>query len=508
MPSYKRPGVYISESLTPNATVLAGSTSTAVFLGAHHRGPTDEPVLVESWSQFESVFGGFPPVGSTRSELPFALYNYFSNGGRQAYVGRILGTGATLAAVVLNDRAGVPAPTLRVEAKNVGAWGNDLRISILDRDVANGRFDLLVYKGGTTDAYLQERWTDLSMAASDPRYVEKVINSDTLGSPLITVDDQVSPTAPPLNAPAIVTGVALTGGADGAAPTATQLTTAVTESTSVLDQLSGVLMLNMPGVTDTGVLGSLINYAEAQGTFFVVIDTPAGQTVAQATSYAQSLASSPYAAVYYPWVTVPDPSSNVPGATRLAPPGALVCGKIADTDAARGVWKAPAGLETRLAGVLSIEQTFRSADLDALNEGHTNAIRQIPGAGVVIMGARTLGRGTDDKYVNVRRTLNFIKDTLQRSTEFAAFENNDETLWALLESVCSRFLGDLHSQGGLKGATPGQAFYVKCDGTLNTEQVIAAGEVRIEVGVALQRPAEFVVIRIGQWSGGTAATEA
>ena len=508
MPSYKRPGIYISEFLTPNATVQAGSTTTAVFLGAHHRGPTDAPLLVESWSQFVSAFGGFPPAGTAPGELPFAVYNFFTNGGRQAYVGRILGTGAATATLTLDDRNGVPADTLRVDAKDEGLWGNDIRISIVDRDAPNGRFDLLVYSGGTTDAFLQERWLDLTMADSDARHVEKIINNAQLGSRLITVDDLSSATAAPSDTPAVVTGAALTGGVAGAAPTTTELTTAVSETTTLLDQIEGVAMVNMPGVTDAGVLSTLISYAEDRGTFFVVVDPPSGQSVAQAVTYAESLSASPYAAVYFPWVTTTDPSSNTSGATRLAPPGGLICGKIAETDTTRGVWKAPAGMSTRLVGVLGSELKFRPADLDTLNESHVNAIRQIPGAGFVVMGARTLEESTADKYINVRRTLNFIKDTLQRSTQFAIFENNDETLWALLESVSSRFLGELHSSGGLKGTTPDQAFYVKCDGELNTEQVIAAGEVRMEVGVALQRPAEFVVIRIGQWQGGTAAIEA
>jgi phage tail sheath protein FI len=506
MASYKRPDVYVNEKLSVQQTVRSGGTTDAVFLGSHHRGPTTAPGYVESWTDFERLYGGFPSTG-TPGELPYAVYNYFSNGGRAAYICRVIGTGAVTATVTLSDRAGSPLATLKVDALNPGTWGNDLRIGIVDRDAVNGRFDLLVYYGGTTDAFLVERWTDLSMVNADGRHVEKIINSPTAGSAYIKVTDMASASAAPTDTPAVAAGTALTGGVAGAVPTTAEKTSAVSTG-GLLDQIPGLATVNFPGETTAGVIGAMLTYCENSGRFFAVLDTPVGNDVATANTFVDSITATSYAAVYYPWLTVADPASSAPGATRVCPPGPFMIGKMAETDTLRGVWKAPAGLQTRLAGVLATERTFTNANLDTLNENHLNAIRTVPGAGVVPMGARTLKTNTADKYVNVRRTLNFIKYSAVKSTEFAIFENNDEQLWALISSTLERFLAGIHQQGGLRGASPEQAFYVKCDAELNTPQVIAAGEVRVEIGVALQQPAEFIVITIGQWEGGQSASEA
>jgi phage tail sheath protein FI len=508
MASFKRPDVYIEESLTTSATVSSGTTGTGVFIGSHFRGPTDKPVLIESWSQFTSVYGGFPAVATVASELPFGVYNYFSNGGRAAYIVRILGTGAVTSAVNLSDRAATPLVTLRITAANQGAWGNDLRVSIVDRDAANGRFDLLVFKGGTTDPFRVESWTNLSMVDTDPRHVEKVLNSPTTGSTYIRVQDMASPTVGATAMPAASSGTALVGGTDGALPTQAERTAAV-GSGGLLDQIEGLATVCFPGETTAAVIGALTTYCETRETLFVVADTTAGLAPAGAVTYGDTLPVSSYLAVYYPWVYTSDPSSTTPGAVRLSPPSAFVAGQIAATDARVGVWKAPAGLNARLTGIVGTEQrALTSGSLDLLNENHVNAIRQVPGSGTVIWGARTQMVNNAAKYVNVRRTLNYIKDSLKQSTQFAIFENNDQELWNLLSSVCSRFLSGLYEQGGLRGATADQAFFVKCDADLNTPAVIASGQVIVEVGVALQQPAEFIVIRIGQWEGGASAAEA
>jgi phage tail sheath protein FI len=128
-----------------------------------------------------------------------------------------------------------------------------------------------------------------------------------------------------------------------------------------------------------------------------------------------------------------------------------------------------------------------------------NAIRNVPGAGIVVMGARTLLQdGTANRYVNTRRSLIFLNKSLKDLTEFALFENNDERLWTQLRSVLTVFLNGYWNQGGLRGETSAQAFFVKCDAENNPDDSIAQGEVHIEVGVALQYPAEFVVITLSQ----------
>jgi phage tail sheath protein FI len=128
-----------------------------------------------------------------------------------------------------------------------------------------------------------------------------------------------------------------------------------------------------------------------------------------------------------------------------------------------------------------------------------NAIRNIPGAGIVIMGGRTLQQdGTANRYVNMRRSLTYIQKRLNDLSQFALFENNTEVLWARIITVLGSFLNEYRNQGGLRGTTAAEAFYIKCDGENNTPTTIAAGEVHIEIGVALEYPAEFVVINLSQ----------
>lgn len=511
MPTFQRPGTYINEVLNQTNIVSTGSTAVACFVGSHYRGRTDEPVLVTSWTQFVTQFGGFPPTGTTPTELPYAVYNYFANGGTMCYVLRIVGTSSVVATVTLDDRAGSALDTLKVDAKNPGAWGNNLRVSIVDRDATNGRFDFLVYYGGTTEAFIVERWLDVSMVDSDNRYIEALVNSPTAGSTWVTVTDLDSATAAPSNTPAVQAGTALASGADGGTVGTTEYTASVAAGTTPLDRIdTGPFTLNLPGVSTASVLTAADTYVKSRddiGECFLIADPPIANTVAQVNTWADTLPNSGHVATYYPWVSVPDPNSNTSGATRWCPPGPLVCGEYAETDTARGPWKAPAGLQHKLNGVVALERLLSAADLDALNNNNVNALRQVPGSGIVVFGARTQKTNQADKFVNVRRTLNYIKDALNRTTAFAVFEDNDQTLWNSLSEICERFLSGVWQAGGLRGGTPQQAFYVKCDEELNTPQVIAEGQVKIEIGLALQFPAEFVVITIGQWEGGNAASE-
>jgi phage tail sheath protein FI len=178
------------------------------------------------------------------------------------------------------------------------------------------------------------------------------------------------------------------------------------------------------------------------------------------------------------------------------------------TDTKYGPYKAPAGIDAKVQDAIALERAFTPAQLDQLNTGVTddgsnlanvNAIRNVPGAGVVVMGGRTLLQdGTANRYINMRRSLIYIEKRLNDLAQFAVFENNTETLWSRLVTVLGGFLNEYRNQGGLRGTTPDAAFYVKCDDENNTAATIAAGEVHVEIGVALEYPAEFVVINLSQ----------
>jgi phage tail sheath protein FI len=266
-------------------------------------------------------------------------------------------------------------------------------------------------------------------------------------------------------------------------------------------------------VADASVLTNTINWAEAQGNVFVVVDgpkpgptdTPATMATALTTLEA-GLPASSHAAIYGPWLYVQD--RKVTGALRLTAPGGSVLGQYARNDVTRGVQKAPGGVGTALRGVIDVAARFDNGTLDTLNQKQVNVIRSLPGAGICIMGVRTLSTGMPDRYINIRRSLMFIERDLVNLTRFGIFETNDSDTWDSIAAVISQYLTTQFQIGMLQGDTPDQAFFVTCDSTNNDTASVNAGVVNVDVGVALNSPAEFIVIRIGQFDGGTTVTEA
>lgn len=513
MATYSRPGVFISEVELPQEVQLADvGTAAGALVGALAKGPAVNPVLVNSWTQFSKTFGVLQDAYPTT----WAAYNFFANGGRQLYVRRIVGSGAASSSVVLTDRSNSALNTLLVSASNAGSWGNSLKVEVLAAGTAS-RFSLLIYgepaAGASATSNILEQFTDLSMDSTDPRYVVSVVNSS---SAYVTVADQNSASVAPDDMPEIDGAKALSGGLDGSAPTRSNYSTALAS----FDSVQNPLIFNIPAAayiyTPTGtttertlavnIQGDLINYCELRGDAFAVIDTPQGQTVSEAKTFISDVkAAAPdsdggCAAAYFPWLFIPDVLRASGGATRAQAPGAAMIGQFLATDASRGVFKTPAGLTNRFALAVATERQFTNAELDALNTGTTpvNAIRQVPGNGIVVMGGRTLNNTPGDRYINVRRSLTYIKKELNDRSSFAIFENNSEALWAKLRVSLGSFLRSYWSQGGLRGATPDKAYYVKVDASTTSQADIQNGRVNIEVGVALEYPAEFIVIKLGQ----------
>ena len=258
------------------------------------------------------------------------------------------------------------------------------------------------------------------------------------------------------------------------------------------------------------VYNLLVDYVSTTKKDFVVAETDNGLTPDQAVGVSGDLTASSQVAVYYPNFYIKDPIGHSSAAVRLIGPSAGVAGLYLATDSKVGPFKAPAGIDAQLQDAIALERAFSPADLDVLNSGVTaagitagknvvNAIRNIPGAGIVVMGGRTTKQdGTANKYVNMRRSLIYIEKRLNDLLQFAVFENNSEKLWSRINTVLGVFLNDYRNQGGLRGSTPDASFYIKCDAENNSDASISAGEVHVEVGVALEYPAEFVVLNLSQ----------
>ena len=346
-----------------------------------------------------------------------------------------------------------------------------------------------------TNDLLVEQFSNLVLNDDDSNdYAVTVVNASSEYITLAITDNTKAPTANRLP---------LTSGADGTAPVASEYVTGI----SAFGSIDRPLVLFAPEIIAT--LGSsngklvhdgLISFATANN-HFAVLDTDDSLTPAQAVTYATSLGAYSNAAVYYPNVFVSDPLGRSSSALRLVGPAGAMAGMYLFTDRQQGPFKAPAGVRYAVRGVVAPERTFTAAELDTLNNdiNPVNALRSLPGAGVVSMGARTLLQdGTANRYVNMRRSLIYIRKSLSDIAQFALFENNDERLWSQIRTAFTVFLDGYRNQGGLRGTTPAEAFFVKCDAENNPANSIANGEVNIEVGVALQYPAEFVVINLSQ----------
>ena len=209
------------------------------------------------------------------------------------------------------------------------------------------------------------------------------------------------------------------------------------------------------------------------------------------------------AALYFPGIRAVDPLRDNQ-VSDFVPCGAIA-GIMARTDSTRGVWKAPAGSEASLTGAAGLALTMSDSENGQLNPLGINCLRSLPVFGNVVWGARTLhgdnSRGSEWKYVPVRRMALFLEETLYRATQWVVFELNDEPLWAQIRLNIGAFLQGLFRQGAFQGRTPREAYFVKCDSETTTQNDINLGIVNILVGFAPLKPAEFVIIKIQQMAG-------
>jgi hypothetical protein len=481
-----------------------------VFFGTASRGPI-EATLIDSWNGFKSYYGDISP----NHELGYAVYHYFANGGRDAYIVRVLHTSGsgnlattanTVVAYYPNGEGAASSTLFEAAAKSPGAWGSGLSVSLTQGTSTPTAtivptFNLIIYLNGVE----VERWNEVSTDPANSRYIKTVVN--TYSKYLVIENDPVTPANAFwtfINTPFefLTTTTTQELAVDGDPVVEEDYNDAISTR---LETVEGVLVMNAVGQSAGAIVNNLIQKAEARGNSFVVIDPSTATDVptigpGTANSYAQSS----YAAVYYPMLKMSDPTKTGPAAIRDTYPGGAVVGTFIRSEVARTVAKAPAGYAADIRNAIGISTSFTTAETAILYETYgVNMFKNIPGAGVIINGTRTLDKSTPGKYIPIRRSLNYLKQALQESTQFAIFEPNDDRLWARISMTASSILSDFWRSGGLKGASSTQAYYVVCDETNNTSNSITNGEVNLEVGVALQYPAEFVVINISQWTGGS-----
>ncbi|MDA8236663.1 MAG: phage tail sheath family protein [Chloroflexi bacterium] len=505
MPNYLSPGVYIEEVQAATRPIEGVGTAVAAFVGLAQRGPANTPVMVTNWSQFVATFGDFMEA----SYLAHAVYGYFLNGGTTAYIVRIGadGAGAPSARLELPSSTDKAQPAFRVVALEAGGSGNDITVEVAEpSEPGEGVFRLVVSRGSEQEVYDN---------VTTKRGKQSVFTA-VKASKLIRLEEVAKGEV----APAVGTKSALTGGtASGpvrVSPDEYAGNAADRTGFGGLEAVEEVTMLAAPdlmalyqaGVVDMDGLKAvqlaMIAHCELMGDRVAILDAPPDYNAQQVKEWRQDRAGydSKYATLYWPWIKVFDP---VAGQPVLVPPSGHLAGIWARSDAERGVHKAPANEIVR--GAISLELNLTRAEHDQLNPIGVNCIRAFPGRGIRVWGARTLSSDPAWRYLNVRRLFNYIEESILLGTQWVVFEPNDIDLWERVKRTIGAFLVRTWRDGALFGSTPAEAFFVKCDGENNTAETIDAGQLIVDIGIAPVKPAEFVIFRLAQFSGGTSLSE-
>lgn len=273
-----------------------------------------------------------------------------------------------------------------------------------------------------------------------------------------------------------------------------------------LDTVRDVSLLAVPGIGSEAVIDAGMNYCANRplsDIFFVGDMDALDDTYVEAVTFRDTLNNpNSYGAVYFPWLLTLDPTGQSEEPIRV-PPSGFVTGLYGRIDGRRGVWKAPAGTEAILAGPVGLVTELTDVQHGDLNNTPKSVcvIRRFPTTGIVAWGARTVSSDPEYKYIPVRRTAIMLRVSIFNGIQWAVFEPNDEPLWASLRLNIGAFMGLLFRRGAFQGATPSQAFFVKCDAETTTQADIDLGIVNVLVGFAPLKPAEFVVVRIQQLAG-------
>jgi len=543
-PTY--PGLYIQELPSSSHAIVPAPTSVAAFVGYVH--PYKNPgfdannltpvVELFSFRDYETNFGGLFTSGLTDAALPRAVYQFFLNGGSTAYV-----CGLRPGFVDLNStvRLGGPNGTIITGSLSTSGVGRGITFTAVEptdvvpmtvsvinirkdptKDPATApleMFDLVVTYGTRVETY---RGLVLPATVSQNDFAS--VNSV---SSLIRLSPS-SPSSDGWGAPFPSTSVTQPTLALSPAPSTSLVTTFIAADflaafldNGPLDNIEIFNLLLVPGVSDNSVLSAAMAFAERKRAF-AIIDPPynapafgvSGTAPAPMDDWMNgvnglSIPRSQNAALYFPYLSSTDPVTGK--AVDVAPSG-FVAGIYARTDAARGVWKAPAGLATTVLNTTGPVPSgiMNDPQQGVLNHDAVNCLRSFSSIGTVVWGARTIVADNDafaqSMYVPVRRMTLFIEQTLLANLRWVVFEPNDEPLWMAIRSSIESFLLSLFKQGGLQGSKPSEAFQVKCDSSTTTPDNQEQGIVNIVVAFAPLKPAEFVIIQIAQLAGQTATS--
>jgi uncharacterized protein len=540
-PTY--PGVYVQELPSGVRTITGVATSITAFLGRALRGPVDEPTTIFSFGDFERIFGGL----AADMPLGYAVLHFFLNGGSQAIIVRLfkpVGAGTGVA-----TQPGSPTG-LPLAAASPGLWANGtpppgappnappedgLAVMLDNKNTTDlppaglqksDLFNLTIYYKLPGAKPQIEILRNVSVKEG-PRRVDRLLEvesqyvryvGDILQNPPVPVPTPVAakPTDPP--DPTLF----FTLGGPSAALQPADITDLTLQNTKsgmyALDNADLFNLLSIPADTRDGyqnaathstLYGPAMTYC-AQRRAMLIVDPLAtwkSANAAEAGMTALTLTGldARNAAMHFPLIMEPDSLQG--GQLSAFGPSGAVAGVMARTDSQRGIWKAPAGIDATLTGAQGLTVLVDNNGNGQLNPLGLNILRNFPGIGNVVWGARTL-RGADRngdeyKYIPIRRLALYIEESLYRGLKWVVFEPNDEPLWSQIRLNAGSFMHDLFRQGAFQGQSAKDAYFVKCDAESTTPSDRDHGIVNIIVGFAPLKPAEFVILSLQQMAGQT-----
>jgi phage tail sheath protein FI len=511
MPNYLSPGVYVEEVSSGVKPIAGVGTAVGAFIGLAEKGEIGKAILVTNWSQYVSEFGNFIP----NAYLAYAVYNFFAEGGTSCYVVRAASPDAKNATSILKDSSTEKVDLIQISARSEGEWGN--RISYQIAKSTNGQtlgFKMIIkYTEASTfnNEYVGEDVTGEIVETFDnlllTNFEEKINEVSSFVNVKCLVDleilDDLERTPQMSGEKEFAT---LSGGINGIS--SVEYLDKINQKIGIhaFDIIDEINIVAAPDVVDLAqgrdIIMEMLNYCKLRKDCFFVADPPHGLSPTEVKDFKEGAGKFPgnsfnssYGALYYPWVFINDPLT---GKKKLIPPSGSVVGTYAYVDSSRGVHKAPAGTtDGYLDTVVGVERKVTKGEQELLNPLGINVIRSLP-EGICVWGARTLSSDSEWNYINVRRLLMYIEESVDKGSQWVVFEPNDPSLWGKVKRNLSAFLTRVWRDGALYGSTPEEAFFVKVDEENNPVAVRDAGQLIIEVGVAPVKPAEFVIIRVSQ----------
>lgn len=561
MAEYLSPGVYVEEYDNSPRSIEGVGTSIAGFVGLAKKGQTmGSPVLVTSFADFVRKYADALSeyeYGEYR-HLASSVEQFFMNGGTKCYIARVVPIDA--------KKASANAGILKVTAADEGVWGNriqlqfqtvkrqklqlvaktDLPLTYTAKSAAGlnegdivtidgennviaaiyGRDITFVnpFENEVVDSSLvpervlylvetnivvryndvTENYENVSFNVKSPNYIGvRMAHSELVQLEVKAVDGVTNPVEQILGEGVTNGTITLSGGDNGSVAKVNAGTFIGKDGgpgrrTGINSFIENtvVSILAVPGITIPEVIVSLTAHCENLGSRFAIIDMPEKMTKTDDLINYRNIVDSTYAAMYHPWIQVYDRAANKPG---FVPPSGAVAGIYARTDVNRGVHKAPANEAVRCTG---LEINYTTGEQDILNPQGINLIRQLPGQGIKVWGARTASSNSAFKYVNVRRLFIYVEESIKANTNWVVFEPNDAALWSRVRITVSSFLENLWRNGMLAGSTPEEGFFVDIGTTTMTDDDIKNGRLICNIGIAAVRPAEYVIFRVTQHTAG------